>query len=90
MTANRVLVNGSDWVNIIVKNESAIPTDVTLTALANNAEGAVLFKRSFSALAKENAQTVLLPLAEPRRQNWPRPPPALSPTCAALSQSSPA
>ncbi len=64
VTANRVLVNGSDWVNIIVKNESAIPTDVTLTALANNAEGAVLFKRSFSALAKENAQTVLLPLAE--------------------------
>ena len=64
VTANRVLVNGSDWANIIVKNESAIPTDVTLTALANNAEGAVLFKRSFSALAKENAQTVLLPLAE--------------------------
>ena len=56
VTANRVLVNGSDWANIIVKNESAIPTDVTLTALANNAEGAVLFKRSFSALAKENGQ----------------------------------
>ena len=64
ITAKRVLVNGTDWADISIVNESKIITDVTLQIFVNSIDSTPVYTKDFNEIDRENAQAVMLSLAE--------------------------
>lgn len=62
--SEKLLIDESDYANIIVKNVSNIPTDAILRISSDEKGGAVLFEKRLTNITKENVVSTLVNLTQ--------------------------